>query len=201
MLIHKGSIPILEEPTAIIPGIFDGLHLGHQKLIKRGVSSCKKNGLSPCIFTFTPHPMSSSYILIDGNRPEATFNIECFSGTYIRTLFFDIGEAIGTGASLSFLRRTGIGDFKIEKAISLEDFKKETKREKFIIPIDSALYFMDEAIVSSCERIMEGGSMRFEGGEGFVKIITRDGIFVGIGKNERGILRPIKIIATRDDLL
>jgi len=68
MLIHKGSIPILEEPTAIIPGIFDGLHLGHQKLIKRGVSSCKKNGLSPCIFTFTPHPMSSSYILLERER-------------------------------------------------------------------------------------------------------------------------------------
>lgn len=140
----------------------------------------------------------------DGKQPEATFKVTCSGGTYIRTLFFDIGEALETGASLSFLRRTAIGKFSIENALTLEEFKEKTKEKKmegFIMPMSNSLYFMDEAVMEDVERIMEGRQIRFEGGEGLVKISTRDGIFIGIGENKKGVLKPVKIIATYDDLL
>ncbi|MEW6680494.1 MAG: tRNA pseudouridine(55) synthase TruB [bacterium] len=141
---------------------------------------------------------------MDGKQPEATFKTACSGGTYIRTLFFDMGEALGTGASLSFLRRTAIGKFSIENAVTLESLKekaKEKKIEGFIISMSDALYFMDEAVIEDAERIMEGRPVRIEGKEGLLKISTRDGIFIGIGENKKGILRPIKIIATYNDLL
>lgn len=50
-----------------------------------------------------------------------TIRISCSSGTYIRALAHDIGQAYGTGAVLSALRRTRIGDMDVEKAASTED--------------------------------------------------------------------------------
>lgn len=135
---------------------------------------------------------------VDGKQPEATFNISCSSGTYIRTLFSDMGEALGCGGVLSFLRRTSIGEFSLENAITIEMLKE--KGNKLIIPMYDALYFMEEAITDAPERIMEGRPFRFEGKLGLVRIATKDGIFIGIGKNEKGILRPIKIIAKSSDL-
>jgi len=46
--------------------------------------------------------------------------VDCSKGTYIRSLARDLGEALGTGAFLSSLRRTGNGGFTIEEAITLE---------------------------------------------------------------------------------
>jgi tRNA pseudouridine55 synthase len=48
--------------------------------------------------------------------------IECGKGTYIRSLARDIGEELKCGAYLTELRRTKIGDFKVEDAITVEYF-------------------------------------------------------------------------------
>jgi len=57
--------------------------------------------------------------------PNIDFKVVCSTGTYIRSLVKDFGEALGVGAYMSALRRTKIGDFKIEEAIQWEDLKKE----------------------------------------------------------------------------
>jgi len=48
--------------------------------------------------------------------------VVCSKGTYIRSLANDYGKALNSGAHLSALRRTRIGDFKIEDALSIETF-------------------------------------------------------------------------------
>lgn len=53
--------------------------------------------------------------------PEAAFRIVCSKGTYIRSIARDFGNALGVGAYLTDLRRTRIGSFRIEDAISIED--------------------------------------------------------------------------------
>ena len=58
------------------------------------------------------------------NLPEIEFRVACSKGTYIRSLAFDFGKALGSGAYLSSLRRTKIGDFSVEKAVSIEHFIK-----------------------------------------------------------------------------
>jgi len=51
---------------------------------------------------------------------ELGIRVKCSSGTYIRTLAEDIGKALGTGAYLTALRRTKIGEFEIKKAQTVE---------------------------------------------------------------------------------
>ncbi len=57
--------------------------------------------------------------------PKIEFKVVCSKGTYIRSLAFDFGKALNSGAYLSVLRRTKIGDFSVENGISPEEFEKE----------------------------------------------------------------------------
>lgn len=71
-----------------------------------------------------PDPASSRINVADlsgRSLPTATLRIDCSKGTYIRSLARDIGEALGSGAFLSSLRRTKNGGFDIEDAVSLTD--------------------------------------------------------------------------------
>ena len=56
--------------------------------------------------------------------PEIEFRVVCSKGTYIRSLAFDFGKALNSGAYLSVLRRTKIGDYSVNDAVSPEDFEK-----------------------------------------------------------------------------
>ena len=55
--------------------------------------------------------------------PNVDFRVSCSKGTYIRSLANDFGKALNSGAYLTGLRRTRIGDFNIEKALSIEGFE------------------------------------------------------------------------------
>jgi len=54
--------------------------------------------------------------------PKIDFRVVCSKGTYIRSLAFDFGKALHSGAHLSTLRRTKIGEFSVEKAVSIDAF-------------------------------------------------------------------------------
>lgn len=53
---------------------------------------------------------------------QMTIRVVCSKGTYIRALARDIGQALGSGAHLTALRRTRIGDIRIENCMNIEDF-------------------------------------------------------------------------------
>lgn len=55
--------------------------------------------------------------------PDVNFRVVCSKGTYIRSLAYDFGKALESGAHLSALRRTRIGDYSVEDALSLEAFE------------------------------------------------------------------------------
>ncbi|MEL6976197.1 MAG: tRNA pseudouridine(55) synthase, partial [Bacteroidota bacterium] len=57
--------------------------------------------------------------------PNVHFKVVCSKGTYIRTLADDFGKALNSGGHLSALRRTGIGDFNVNNAVTPEVFQQE----------------------------------------------------------------------------
>lgn len=56
--------------------------------------------------------------------PEIDFRVVCSKGTYIRSLAFDFGKALNSGAHLTALRRTKIGDYHIESAVDVIQFEE-----------------------------------------------------------------------------
>jgi len=71
----------------------------------------------------------SSFEITEIKLPEVGFRIICSKGTYIRSIAFDFGKALNSGGHLSALRRTKIGDFSVDNALSLEGFINNLKED------------------------------------------------------------------------
>ena len=62
--------------------------------------------------------------LTECNLPDITIRVVCSKGTYIRALARDIGQALESGGHLIALRRTRVGDFKVEDCLNPEKFSE-----------------------------------------------------------------------------
>ncbi len=69
----------------------------------------------------------SEFEITNIELPNIDFRVVCSKGTYIRSLAHDFGIALNNGAHLSALRRTKIGDFSLENAVSIEGFEEAFK--------------------------------------------------------------------------
>jgi tRNA pseudouridine55 synthase len=65
--------------------------------------------------------------LLEYDLPRIKIRVECSKGTYIRSLAFEIGEKLESGAYLSSLRRTRSGGFTIEKSHTLDEFMEKLR--------------------------------------------------------------------------
>jgi tRNA pseudouridine55 synthase len=79
--------------------------------------------------------------ILDWQAATLVIDVECSKGTYIRTLAEDIGQALGCGAHLAALRRTGSGPLSIDDAVTLDDLAAldEAERDARLLPPDALL--------------------------------------------------------------
>ena len=86
--------------------------------------------------------------------------VTCTKGTYVRVLGEDIAKAMGTLGHLTALRRTQVGDFKINDAITLPDLEALVfdNRQEQLMPVDACINIEAEMVltVEQCERIHMG---------------------------------------------
>ena len=74
------------------------------------------------------------------NPPFLHFTVKCSSGTYIRSLAHNLGQALGCGAHLASLTRIKVGDFDLDQAYSLEDIRRLVeggKTEDVLLPLET----------------------------------------------------------------
>ncbi len=134
------------------------------------------------------------------------FDAEVSSGTYIRSLARDLGEALGCGGTLESLRRTGIGPLAVDAALALphDDAEAAAATMAGIVPLD--------VVPLSCPdlRLDEDDVRRFvrgipvplaphpsnDGEEWAAR--SPDGALLGIGVTLGGLLRP-RVVLSRDD--
>ncbi|MEA4959274.1 MAG: tRNA pseudouridine(55) synthase TruB [Anaerolineaceae bacterium] len=99
--------------------------------------------------------------LLDWDPPEAVIDVQCSSGTYIRSLAHDLGEKLGCGATLVGLRRTKNGQFGLRDAVPLrrlqESFADGTWY-KYLIPAAEALgdWYTIELTVQQVDEVRHG---------------------------------------------
>ncbi len=137
---------------------------------------------------------------LDGRRAE--FRVMCEAGTYIRKIAHDLGESLGCGAHLLQLRRTMVGPFSVDKAVTIEELKKLLGSGKVpgdvpkgsLMPLEEALDIIGlPRIVIKDEyegKVRNGSpihqefvkSSRHAGGEG-----AKEGSYVGVF-NEHGLV-------------
>lgn len=72
--------------------------------------------------------------LLEYDMPTIKIRVVCSKGTYIRALARDIGQALNSGAHLTGLQRTRIGDIRVEDCISIETFRAQLDELKAQMP-------------------------------------------------------------------
>lgn len=77
--------------------------------------------------------------LLECNLPEIKVRIVCSKGTYIRALARDLGEALGSGAHLTGLRRTRVGDVEIDRCLSIDEAIEKINTATLSFPDDYRL--------------------------------------------------------------
>lgn len=80
----------------------------------------------------------------------ARFTVECGAGTYVRSLALDLGRKHGSGAHLSEIERTAVGEFTIDQAIGIEELERDARAGKFndrVIRLDNLLTDLPKATV------------------------------------------------------
>ncbi len=100
-----------------MPPIFSALKVGGKKMYESA-----RKGQEVEIKPRSIHIKDLEVLSID--LPFITFKVTCSKGTYIRSLAYDIGKALNSGAWLCKLERTKIGEYSIKNAIDIKDFEE-----------------------------------------------------------------------------
>lgn len=133
-----------------------------------------------------------------GNRH--MFDVDCSSGTYVRTLCSDIAEHLGCHGHMSFLLRTRVGNFQLEDALTLEEIEslsQSNQLEERLLPLDYPLGHYKEIVLEDRHYgpITNGVKIKVEGGleDGIYRVYCADK-FIGLGVIESGIVKMRKVL-------
>ncbi|WP_321797079.1 tRNA pseudouridine(55) synthase TruB [Caballeronia sp. J97] len=138
--------------------------------------------------------------------PLVTFRVTCSKGTYVRTLAEDIGEALGCGAHLTALRRTGVGALTLEHAVTLDQLASlsETERDERLQPVDALLSTFPSIQLNdeATKRFLHGQRLKLADiektrVEGRVRVYAQEGgRLLGVARAGEGVLAPERLIVT-----
>ncbi|MCK8493396.1 MULTISPECIES: tRNA pseudouridine(55) synthase TruB [Spirosoma] len=99
-----------------VPPIYSAIRVNGERLYEKARRGEAAEGIKS-------RQVTVSVFEVDATRfPEVDFRIVCSKGTYIRSLVRDLGLLLNNGAYMSGLRRTRIGDFRVEDADTLDSF-------------------------------------------------------------------------------
>jgi tRNA pseudouridine55 synthase len=122
--------------------------------------------------------------------PRFDFEVECSSGTYVRSLVADVGHDVGSGAHLERLRRRAIGPFRVEEASSPDEPWPVHPVERAVEHLSSVTLIEEEARVA-----VHGRCLGPAGIAGSYRALAPDGRLIGIYRDEGTKAVPEVILA------
>lgn len=124
--------------------------------------------------------------------PRLVLRVVCSKGTYIRTLAEDIGEALGCGAHLAGLRRTGSGRFRVEDARGLDALDEDC-----VLPLPALVEGLARVELTGAQevRLRQGQALQISGLQiGLCAVVRPDGGVIGLGvADAHGTLKPLRL--------
>lgn len=132
-----------------------------------------------------------SFLLKEYHPPFLDFEVECSSGTYIRSLAHDLGQVLGCGAHLSELTRTKIESFELSSALTLKEIKKlndEGNISNCLIALESLLPQLPKVVLKESGTVSaRNGNMVFL--EDISKLVQTNSLENTIPKEKEVIFR------------
>ena len=137
---------------------------------------------------------------------EVTLDVRCSKGTYVRVLAEDVGAALGCGAHLVALRRTAIGPFRVDDAVTLDQLadRAPDARRRDLRPIDALAASLPEARIAASDAaaFRQGQAVPGRARPDESVRVYADGRFLGVAEGcPDGRLQPRRVVvpaAARD---
>jgi len=136
--------------------------------------------------------------IVDWSPPEFTLDVVCSAGTYIRSLAFDLGEALAVGAHLSGLSRISSGTFQLENAVTLDTLFAAENWQHYLITPQAALADWPSVQLSAddTDHILHGRSIpAAQSASELSFAYAPQGQLVAILRAEAGLWRPHKVFS------
>lgn len=144
--------------------------------------------------------------LIAFEPPEFELDVRCSKGTYVRTLAADIGDALGCGAHVTALTRTGVGPYAGANMVSMAQLEAALEADgpqaldAFLLPIDSALDNWPAVRMSADTAFYlgQGQPVMVPNApvSGYVRLYDANERFVGVGEiDDDGKVAPRRLLA------
>jgi tRNA pseudouridine55 synthase len=132
--------------------------------------------------------------LTDWQPPEFTLDVTCSAGTYIRSLAYDLGEALGVGAHLSGLARTASGVFTLENATPLDTLLTDFGSHLITPAVALAEYPTLTLDAAAQAELVHGRAIAGDDADGTIRMAyDAQQRLVAVLRAEDGRLRPQKV--------
>jgi tRNA pseudouridine55 synthase len=134
-----------------------------------------------------------------GPYPEATFVVECGSGTYVRSLAADLGAALGGCAHLATLRRDRVGSFTLAEARPLDEI--EAAPDDAVLPLTVAMRDLERIDVDAEQARAVTHGVSFAAGAiavhgaGPYAVVGPDGALLAVYDTRGAALKPAVVVA------
>ena len=130
-------------------------------------------------------------ININKENKQISFRVHCSKGTYIRTLCEDIAKKLENVGYMKELKRTQVGEFKIEDAISIEDLEVNKNIEKKFITLEKYFEKIDNIKLSNkkIKLLVNGVNIDYNLSDGIYKIYDEKDQFIGLGIINNNLLK------------
>ncbi|MDP2572820.1 tRNA pseudouridine(55) synthase TruB [Vibrio penaeicida] len=148
---------------------------------------------------------------------EVEMEIHCSKGTYIRTITDDLGEMLGCGAHVTYLRRTGVANYPYDRMVTLEQLNELLEHandqglppkdllDALLLPMDTAVEDLPEVNLNAelTDMVQHGQPVQVFGApvEGTVRMTSGDEkLFIGVGEiDDNGKVAPKRLVVFRDE--
>jgi len=140
----------------------------------------------------------SRLALLERHGDDLDVAVECSSGTYVRALARDLGQALGVGGHLTALRRTRVGSFGLDRARTLERLAGEGELDAAVVRLDDAVrtaFPVRELDAAEALDLSHGRRLAPTGAGGVSGAFAPDGRCVALVEDRDGAARPTVVFA------
>ncbi len=132
---------------------------------------------------------------INIQEKQIKFEISCGKGTYIRSVCEDIAKKLDTVGYMLKLKRTQVGEFNIEKSITIKELEENIENVEFLkenfIPIEKLFENKEKIVVPNIKKkhFLNGVKITQRNEDGIYRIYTENNEFLGIGVVKNNLLK------------
>ncbi len=187
-----GKIPAEEEIKSVLGGLTGIVEQIPPKYSAKCVNGQRGYDLARRGVDFTLKPKKVEIrdiklISFDGKSVKLT--ITCGGGTYIRSICRDLAYALGTYATMTYLRREKSGSFCIEDSVTLDEFLQNEDPSQYLIATDTAVSYEKIYINSQqYKKLLDGVFDKYALEDGLYRVYAENS-FIGIGLVCQGVLK------------